>query len=44
MAASNAIVPTRVDDDVYALGVYTVETPPEDDISYENMDDLPFAA
>jgi hypothetical protein len=44
MAASNENVPTRVDDGVSTLGVYAVETPPENVIFNKDMDDLPSAA
>jgi hypothetical protein len=44
MAASNENVPTSVDSEVSTLGVYAVGTPPEDEISDEDMGDLPSAA
>jgi hypothetical protein len=44
MTASNENVPTSVDGDASTLGAYATETPPEDDISDEDIDDLPSAA
>jgi len=44
MDASNEDILTSVDGGVSTLGVYAAKTPPEDEISNEDMDNLTFAA
>ena len=44
MPDSNKNVPTNADVEVSTLGVYSAETPPEDEISDDDMNDLLSAA